>query len=73
MIKFRAGNKIGFGLSEVNIQKLKEGKPISINLGEMGFPGVSVMIFYGETEEQMQRDMEPFIGPDTDYSSTFDN
>ncbi len=73
MIKFRAGNKVGFGLSKANIEKLKEGKPININMDEMGLPGVSVMIFYGETEEQMQRDMAEFIGPETKYSSTTDN
>ena len=73
MIKFRAGNKIGFGLSEVNIKKLKEGKPISIDMGEMGFPGISAMIFYGETEEQMQGDLAEFIGPETKYSSTMDS
>ena len=73
MVKFRAGNKIGFGLSEGNVQKLKEGKPIAFNGNEVGIPGVEIMIFYGETEEQMQRDMEPFIGKETEYSSTFDN
>ncbi len=73
MVKFRAGNKIGFGLSKLNIEKLKEGKPIAFNGSEVGIPGVEVMIFYGETEEQMQRDMEPFIDSNTEYSSTFDN
>jgi hypothetical protein len=73
MIKFKADNLLGFGLSKANIKKLKKGQPISINMAEMGFPGIKAMIFYGETEEQMQRDMAEFIGPETKYSSTMDN
>ena len=73
MIKFKADNLIGFGLSKANVKKLKKGQPISVNMDEMGFPGVKVLIFYGETEEQMQRDMADLITPETKYSSTMDN
>ena len=73
MVKFKAGNLIGFGLSKANIEKLKKGKPISIDLSEMGFPGNKAMIFYGETEEDMQRDLAEYIGTETKYSSTMDN
>ena len=66
MIKFKAekpnGQSLyGFGLSEMNILKLKEGKPISFDLG-----GISFLIFYGTTEQQMQKDLQEFIGPDTE-------
>ena len=45
-----------FGLSEMNIQKLKEDKPIFIDLKELGLEG-GVLIFYGETEEKMYADL----------------
>ena len=52
---------IGLGLSEMNIQRLKEGKPIL----NKNVPGYHIMIFYGETEEDMQRELQAFIGPNT--------
>ena len=73
MIKFKADNLIGLGLSECNLKKLKEGKPITVNMSEMGFPDMKIMIFYGETEEKMQQDLAKFITPETKYSSTIDN
>ena len=73
MVKFRADGLIGFGLSEANVKKLKEGSPISIDMDEMGFPGIKAMIFYGETEEKIQRDLAEYITPETKYSSTNDN
>jgi len=43
MIKFLAkmesGNMLGIGLSEKNVELLKEGKPINIDLDEMISPG----------------------------------
>ena len=54
----------GFGLSGRNIEKLKAGRAILIDLAELGGDGV-VMIFYGSTERQMLRDFERFIGPET--------
>ena len=69
MIKFLAGSDketlVGFGLSEENIKALKEGKPISIDMSEMGIKDTRVMIFYGETEEDMEKELSSFINPET--------
>ena len=69
MIKFMAGSDketlIGFGLSEENIKALKEGNPISIDMSEMGFKDTRAMIFFGETEEDMKRDLSDFISIET--------
>lgn len=70
MIKFTAtcanGDKlIAFGLSVGNIARLKEGKPIHVDLREVQIEGFQVMIFAGETEESMMRDLEGFIGERT--------
>lgn len=69
MIKFtaqRAARKlIGLGISEGNIKKLKQGKPIHIFGEELGFSNVEIMIFYGATEQKMQEDLSEFIGPET--------
>jgi len=69
MVKFLAGSDketiLGFGLSEENIKALKEGKPISIDLSEMGIKDTRAMIFYGETEEDMKKDLSAFINSET--------
>lgn len=65
MIKFQGtGQKglpvVGFGLSEVNIQKLKEGMPILIDAQDtQELLGVQaqIVIFYGKTEESMQEEL----------------
>ena len=70
MIKFAnklddGGLSLGFGLSERNIELLKAGKPIKIDLKEMvGIEG-SAIIFYGKTEKEMLRALKPYIGPET--------
>lgn len=44
------------GLSEGNVEFLKLGRPIVVDLKEIGGAG-RVMIFYGETEEKMREDL----------------
>ncbi len=61
MIKFRAGELIGFGLSAENVKRLQAGEPIRFSLAEMGLPG-EVLIFYGETEEAMAEWLKPHMG-----------
>ncbi len=79
MVKFRAGDLLGFGLSKLNIEKLQQKKPISIDMSEMEIPGEvtfsgkKIMIFYGETEQDMQNELSEFINHETKYSSTMDN
>jgi hypothetical protein len=64
MIKLRAGKLVMFGLSEMNLQKLREGKPIKINMGDLDLEG-EVVIFYGKTEADMERELSSLIGPET--------
>lgn len=66
MIKFtgeRDGRRlVGFGISEGNIGKLREGKPIVVDLDEM-IPGckMEVLIFYGATEREMYEEIKPML------------
>jgi hypothetical protein len=64
MLKARANDYIFLGLSEVNVQRLREGKPIRAELADLGVSG-TVIIFYGETEDKMREDLIEFIGPGT--------
>ena len=70
MIKFTAskggGILIGFGLSEENIKKLKEGFPILVHLKELNLPSDDqILIFYGKTEAKIREGLDDFIGPGT--------
>ena len=58
MLKARSGDNLIFGLSARNVQLLMEGKPISIDLRDLGLERGRVMIFYGETEEAMKAELE---------------
>lgn len=51
MLKAKSGDALIFGLSARNIELLKQGKPISVDLREMGEEKGTVLIFYGETED----------------------
>ena len=65
MVKARTGDKILFGISDGNIERLRTGQPIRIDMGEMGFPNVEVLIFYGKDEKALYKIVEPMIGIDT--------
>ena len=71
MIKFKGWDSkrgrdiVGFGLSEGNLERLRDGKPIEIDMQTMGLSPMTVLIFYGETEEKMQESLKHLIGPDT--------
>lgn len=56
-IKRPKGPLIGFGLSHMNLEKLKAGLPIKINLEQFGLQG-EVFIFAGETEKAMAEDLK---------------
>lgn len=54
----RSGNTLIFGLSDMNMEKLKEGKPIKFSLSNMKVTGMDpddlqIAIFNGRTEESM--------------------
>lgn len=72
MIKFTCDSNdgkrklAGFGLSETNIQKLREGRPIHVHAEEMGLSH-DILIFWGTTNEAMEKKFRDhgYIGPDT--------
>lgn len=70
MIRALATSKHGskvllLGLSEMNVRKLKQGLPIHVLGEEVGLPGISVVIMYGETEDSMREQLDSLIGPET--------
>lgn len=52
MVKGFSNNTLIFGLSDLNIQKLKQGQPIFFNLSALGLEDRNVLIFTEETEEK---------------------
>lgn len=76
MIKFKAGTLIGFGLSEENVKLLKKDRPIKVDLTTLGLSGNEVkdiLIFYGKTERDMERDMADLIVAKTYFKSDMKN
>lgn len=64
VLKATAGDLLIFGLSDGNLQRLREGKPILIDLTQMGSTG-RVLIFHGKTEADLAKLVQPYITPDT--------
>lgn len=64
MLRARAGRAIIFGLTEENIKRLKDGKPIHVDLKEMGMPMGSLTIFYGPTEDIMETQLMQMLMSD---------
>ena len=58
MLKARSGENLIFGLSLRNVQLLMDGKPISIDLRDLGMKEGRVLLFYGATEEAMKAELE---------------
>jgi len=59
MLKFRAADILGLGLSHENLRRLRDGKPITFPVSDVGgLEGVArIMIFAGETEDTMQQEL----------------
>ena len=66
MLKARKGNLLIFGLSDLNVERLKEGKPISFNGKDLKLPEFDILIFHAKDEEAMYRLMEEQIGSKTE-------
>lgn len=63
MIKARAGNLVFLGLEAKNLEKLKEGRPMLINLSELGVEGdTKICVFYGETVPDLIQILEEKAG-----------
>lgn len=68
MIKARGKDLVLVGLTDVNLEKMQKGHPVSINLGEMlpEFPALKDMrlvIMHGKTESALQEELKDFIDP----------
>lgn len=61
--KMNSGDLV-FGLSEENLTRLKKKQPILINLKEMGLESRNVIITYGETEDEIYKEMLEYIDLD---------
>lgn len=57
MIKARAGQLVILGLSRRNVELLQEGKPIAFDGAEVGLGGTRVLIMFGETEDEIAREL----------------
>ena len=55
----KGGPLLVFGLSARNIALLQAGRPIQFDLSKLGIEG-EIMIFAGDTEESMTKDLEQF-------------
>jgi hypothetical protein len=53
-----------FGLSALNLERLRAGRPIVIQLESIGGVG-EVYITYGETEADIARELSDLVGPRT--------
>lgn len=57
---------LGLGVSRENVNRLTAGRPIRVDLVEMGLTVEgAIMIYFGETETELQQAIAEFIGPDT--------
>lgn len=77
MIKFKFTRKddldcYGFGIDARNVELLKQGKPIIIDLAEMGGKG-EVMLFYGETTGDLIETIQPFVGAKTEVKDMLED
>lgn len=57
------------GLSHKNLKELKKGRPIKCSSLDFGCSvDIEILIFSGETEQAMAREMIEVVGPDTKIS-----
>lgn len=68
----RGGKRVQFmivGLSHLNLDRLREGKPIICSGADFGLSGeIELVIFSGSTEQSMAREMHELVGPNTNVS-----
>lgn len=57
MLKGKSGDKVFLGLSKINIEKLQDGYPMAFNLNELGLPDQRIIIFAGDTEQTMAKEL----------------
>lgn len=57
MVKAFVNGVIVLGLSDRNLKLLQEGRPIKINLEELGLPSQILIIMHGKTESEIEKDL----------------
>lgn len=81
MIKASIGNIVLFGLVDKNLELLKHGNPMKIELKSLVRPGmlaseVNVIILHGRDEETLKLQLSNLMGPETnvlDFSKPLDS
>ena len=72
MIKAKMKTKDGkdvllLGITKENVTAMAEDKkPLNINLKELGLGDIDIVIHYNKTTRGLLKDLEPFIGPQTE-------
>lgn len=54
----RGTNLLVLGLNPKEIEHLKQGQPLKIDLSDVGAPGNQVVIFMGSSDEEMKKRFE---------------
>lgn len=73
MIKFtmprNGATVIGFGITEENVKRIKQGQPIYADLSELGIEGYEVLIMYGTDQKDIERQLQEakMIPKDTNF------
>jgi len=64
---------IVLGISQVNVDRLQKGEPISFDPGQLHIvPGTAIggiTLFYGATDAELMRTVKTLIGPQTEMIS----
>jgi len=64
----KGGTLLVLGLSRANRDRMEQGQPMDISRETHGMAvpaGLKIMIFVGETEAEMEHQMQSLIGPTT--------
>jgi hypothetical protein len=66
MLKAKKGNMLMIGLSHMNLDLLKNDKPIKFNMTALGFTeNIDVLLFAAETEDDLKKLIMPLTSPET--------
>lgn len=64
MEKEGGGRVALLGITQDNVNALQEGRPINVDLSQLGIEG-EIVICYGKTMKELRKDLDPLIGPET--------
>lgn len=53
------------GITDMNIARMREGKPIHVLSEEVGLSGFTIYIITGRDEAELEKTLRPFISPRT--------